>query len=81
MKPFLECLKNLERGLAVTNKILAYKVSLKNGKCFIAFPSASDALEWLSGALELDEGIYSYTIEPWETTREELDKLPEFVGF
>lgn len=61
--------------------VLAYKISLKDEKNWIAFPSASDALEWLREELEMDEGCHSYTLEPWETTQEELDSLPEFQGF
>lgn len=60
--------------------ITAFKVKGVGGGQYCAFRDLRDALDSLQEEMEASDFQYAYTIEPYETTEEELDSLPEFEG-
>lgn len=61
-------------------KITAFKVKMVEGSNWCVFARLEEALDCIKNELELGDFQYSYLIEPWETTEEELEGLPEHDG-
>jgi hypothetical protein len=62
--------------------IIAYRIRLADEEHgnYIALYPLQNALDWLKEEMDACDD-YSYTIEPYQTTKEEVDALPEFQGY
>lgn len=61
--------------------ITAFKIKrAERGGSWCAFPTLETALDCLKDEMEANDFQDAYVVEPYETTQEELDGLPEFEG-
>lgn len=60
-------------------KVWAWKLHMVDGGSWCSFRTIESCLDYLKEELEYCND-YSYIVEPYETTEEELDSLPDFDG-
>lgn len=72
----------------MSGKIIGYRLVREDnsGIWLHAGTTAKDVVAIVQSEIEANEGLsvdelYSFMIEPYETTQEEIDSLPEFKGW